>query len=129
MIEYAHHRHGEYDVLENSFEGNKELYFEQIDWSSEVEKSNTLERVSPTLSYKEINGDSLIWVSVVGDRDDFMFYSAWSYRGEIRKLFGLYKKVGLIEKKAVFSYPLAKEALNLFLAGSYEKLSELYNSA
>jgi hypothetical protein len=54
-FQYAHHAHDESETKSNVSPNEAVIAFDQFDWEGEVEKSNELQKCSPTLSVL-ING-------------------------------------------------------------------------
>jgi hypothetical protein len=60
-FQYAHHAHDESETKSNVSPNEAVIAFDQFDWEGEVEKSNELQKCSPTLSVL-INGtEEMVW--------------------------------------------------------------------
>jgi hypothetical protein len=126
-FQYAHHAHDESETKSNVSPDEAVIAFDQFDWEGEIEKSNELQKCSPTLSVL-INGtEEMVWVSGFGKRGNIEFVSECYFPGEVRKWFGLSKEQGTVNLSAQsFSQAKARQAIELLALKNYEGLRELY---
>jgi hypothetical protein len=129
-LQFAHHRHDEFETLRGVTLDVVLRAFDEFDWTGETKRAETLQRVSPTLSVESDAKDRLIWVSSVTGQTGLEFISECSFPGEVRKFFGLSKSFGTVRLSTqTFDGAQAREALRLFGTDSYRELRELYETA
>ena len=127
-IQYAHHRHDEFEASELN-DKDALLCFDEIDWPGELKKAEELQRVSPTISI-EGWGDRLIWVSACGSPGAIEFVSEYTFPGKKRMLFGLIERDGTIGFDTQrFTIQQAREALAAYINRDHSRLEALYNDA
>ncbi|MBM4384379.1 MAG: hypothetical protein FJ091_13565 [Deltaproteobacteria bacterium] len=103
--------------------------FDAFDWAGQIVAANRLQKVSPTFSVLDIEEDRLFWVSGCGEPDDMFFVNDYSYRGEVRRLFGLLSSRGRISAPTrELSLAEARRAVEIFATGGHESLLRLLSS-
>src|SRR5262249_44796949 len=118
-VQHAHHQHDEMDNLGTLVPEQVLDAYDQMNWEQEASQAQELQRVSPTFSVQR--GDELLWVSVCGVAPNIEFVSDYSYRGEVRRLFGLLKYQGTISKDRQDLKPAqARQAIAAFVAEDRE---------
>lgn len=125
--QFAHHSHDESETKSNVVNEEAIAAFDEFDWASEVEKSNTLLKCSPTLTVLVDGPEEMVWVSGCGDENNIEFISECCFPGEVSKWFGLSKNPGIVHLHAkTLSKPQARQAIKLLLNKDYGGLRELY---
>ncbi|MEW5248284.1 hypothetical protein [Microbulbifer discodermiae] len=129
-FQYAHNDHDESETKPISDLQEALKAFDDFDWEGEVKKANEIQKCSPTLSLILERNKNMIWVSSWGEIHVEGFVSECYFLGVAPIFLGFGKKKGTVNLHTNdFSMNQAREALSLFIDGSYEKLRTLYEKA
>ncbi len=130
LLQFAHHQHSENEEHWCTTPEEVTALFDAFDWAGETDKSNRLERVSPTLSVETRQPAALLWVSSIGDAPNLEFISEYTFPADTTRLFGLWSGSG---RKTLhtssFTLFQAREAVALFTRQAQAELLALYHSA
>ena len=124
LMELPEHDFGEFNVLAENVETPQLSYITDIDWLDLVRKANEIQKVSPTISFKNDKEGLLAWVSAYGENDDLNFIVYFEYPVMVKKWFGLVKSPGEIcVQKDGLNISQVQEVMALFFADKFEEAS------
>ncbi len=125
-MQYAHHEDSEYDVLEESVTDGLLDIFQSIDWEGEAIKANTIQKVSPTLTFESDN--KRLWFSAVYD-GSLSFVLDCQFSQVVNSSFGLINRKKLL-KLYHDSLPISQvdQAIELFMKNDIDTLKKLYKT-
>lgn len=128
-FQYAHHSHNESETKRGISSSGALTAFDEFDWRGEVEKSNELQKCSPTLSVIVNGNHEMVWVSGYGNPENPEYVSECYFPGEVKKWFGLSKGQGTVNLSTqTFTKAQARKAIELFVTRKYSGLRDLYAS-
>lgn len=102
-------------------------HFLDFPWIEQLNKINRLKEGSaPTLSVKDQQSEKDLWISIVGESNDYDYLIGYVYPTKRKRFFGLGKEVEIrwLEMYLTKEKEIIKDCFENYFKGEFEKLEE-----